>query len=558
MKPDIRWQLLLAVVCIGLVISVIGIDYQTAGICSDIVPAGGGKLLEGMVGLPSHINPLLSDKHPIDQYLVDLIFDGLTRYDENGQLIPALAVSWSVSNDGRVYTFQLNENARWQDGQEVTSDDVYFTYNLLKDETFPASERMKSIFESVSIEALDKFSIQFEIPEAYGPFLEATTIGLLPAHILGDIDPGELVDHQYNIAPIGTGPFMVIPGRNWQQTGTLKLAPNPLYWRQGANLDGIDINFYSDGEQLANAYSSGEIQAITSIQGPDMAVISTLPGIRIFTSRAPRLTQVIFNLRDEGDRAIRDLEIRRALVHGLDREALIDEVLDGLGLPLEGPFIPSNWAYNTGSMTPYPHDPALASTLLSTLGWELESGNEYRSNASQQLDFQLLFADNEQMRATAIDIAAQWADIGVNTILVPTLVEELSDRLEEGGFDIALVEVEPTSDPDLYDFWSQEAIVRGQNYGGWNNRRASEALESARQLHSPADRKPYYEIFLNIFDEELPALTLFQHVRSYGISSAVEEVDIGNFNSSREIYESFAKWFFFYREVAVACSGEGA
>lgn len=558
MKPDIRWQLLLAVVCIGLVISVIGIEYQTAGICSDIVPAGGGKLLEGIVGLPSHINPLLSDKHPIDQYLVDLIFDGLTRYDENGQLIPALAVSWSVSNDGRVYTFQLNENARWQDGQEVTSDDVYFTYNLLKDETFPASERMKSIFESVSIEALDKFSIQFEIPEAYGPFLEATTIGLLPAHILGDIDPGELVDHQYNIAPIGTGPFMVIPGRNWQQTGTLKLAPNPLYWRQGANLDGIDINFYSDGEQLANAYSSGEIQAITSIQGPDMAVISTLPGIRIFTSRAPRLTQVIFNLRDEGDRAIRDLEIRRALVHGLDREALIDEVLDGLGLPLEGPFIPSNWAYNTGSMTPYPHDPALASTLLSTLGWELESGNEYRSNASQQLDFQLLFADNEQMRATAIDIAAQWADIGVNTILVPTLVEELSDRLEEGGFDIALVEVEPTSDPDLYDFWSQEAIVRGQNYGGWNNRRASEALESARQLHSPADRKPYYEIFLNIFDEELPALTLFQHVRSYGISSAVEEVDIGNFNSSREIYESFAKWFFFYREVAVACSGEGA
>jgi peptide/nickel transport system substrate-binding protein len=177
-------------------------------------------------------------------------------------------------------------------------------------------------------------------------------------------------------------------------------------------------------------------------------------------------------------------------------------------------------------------------------------------STDQQLDFHLLFADNDQLRAVAKDLAGQWADIGVNIILVPSSVEEFTDRLKEGEFDIALVEVEPTSDPDLYDFWSQEAIVRGQNFGGWNNRRASEALESARQLYSQADRKPYYEVFLNIFNEELPALTLFQHVRSYGISSAVEDVDIGYFNSPREVYESFAKWFFFYREVAVACPDE--
>jgi peptide/nickel transport system substrate-binding protein len=415
---------------------------------------------------------------------------------------------------------------------------------------------MKSIMETTSIEILDKFSIRFEIPEPYGPFLEATTIGLLPAHILDDVDPEDLVDHQYNMAPIGTGPFMVIPGRYWQQTGILNLAPNPQYWRQGVNLDGLDIHFYSEGEQLAKSYSSGEIQAVTSIQSQDMEVISTLPGIRIFTSRAPRLTQLMFNLKEERDHAVQGIEIRQALVYGIDREALIDEVLDGLGLPLEGPFLPSNWAYNPGSMTEYAYDPALASTLLSTLGWEWVSGNEYRSSTNQQLDFHLLFADNDQVRAVANDIASQWADIGVNTILVPTPVEEFTDRLKEGEFDIALVEVEPSRDPDLYDFWSQEAIVRGQNFGGWNNRRASEALESARQLNSPADRKPYYEIFLNIFDEELPALTLFQHVSSYGISSVVEEVDIGHFNSPREIYESFAKWFFFYREVAVACPSE--
>ncbi len=556
MKPDIRWQLLLAVVCLGLVVSVLGVEYQAVGLCSELVPAGGGRLAEGIVGLPEYINPLLSDQNQIDQRLVDLIFDGLTRYDESGLLIPALADSWSVSDDGKVYTFQLNETARWQDGQPVTSNDVLFTYSLLKQDDFPASEKMKSIWKNVSIEVLEENEIQFEISEPYGPFLEATTTGLLPFHILGDLEPEELVDHPYNSRPIGTGPFVVIPGRDWRESGILNLSPNPLYWREGVRLDGLDIRFYSDGAGLAQGYSSGEIQALGSIQAEDMADIALLPDVRVFTSRAPRLTQLLFNLGDDGAPAIKDGEIRRALAYGLDREALIDEVLNGLGLPLEGPFLPSNWAYNQGSMTKYGFDAALASNLLLADGWEWAPGSEFRTSSDQQLEFRLLFADQDQYGALAGNIASQWAESGVNTILLAAPPEDLANRLRQGEFDIALVEVEPTGDPDLYDFWSQEAIVRGQNFGGWNNRRASEALELARQLNTPAERKPYYDVFLEIYDEDLPALTLFQHVSSYGINSSVEEVEIGRFDSPRDLYESFTDWFLFYRDAAVACPGD--
>ena len=95
-----------------------------------------------------------------------------------------------------------------------------------------------------------------------------------------------------------------------------------------------------------------------------------------------------------------------------------------------------------------------------------------------------------------------------------------------------------------------------EDFGGWNNRRASEALESARQLSAPEERKPYYDIFLEIYDDDLPALTLFQHVSSYGISASVEQVEIGHFDSPRELYESFRNWFLFYREVPVACLGD--
>ena len=558
MKPDIRWQLLLAVVCLGLVVSVLGVEFQSKGLCSELVPAGGGRLSEGIVGLPTYLNPLLSDQNLIDQHLVDLIFDGLTRYDESGLLIPALAESWTISEDGRVYTFQLNEKAYWHDGQPLSSDDVRFTYDLLKQDDFPASEGMKSIWKSISIEVLNENEIQFEIPEPYGPFLEATTVGLLPFHILGDLEPEELVDHPYNSTPIGTGPFLVVTGRDWRETGILNLSTNPLYWREGVNLDGLDYHFYSDGAELTNAYSSGEIQAFSSIQAQDVPDMAQLPGIRVFTSRGPQFTQLIFNLGEGRGQAVTDSDVRRALAHGIDREGLIDEVLNGLGLPLEGPYLPSNWAYNQGSMTKYGYNGELASALLSAAGWERAAGSEFRTKSDKQLDIRLLFSDEEKYLAYADNLSSQWAALGVNTILLPAHNEDFLNRLREGDFDIALVDVEPAGDPDLYDFWSQEAIVRGQNFGGWNNRRASEALEFARQLSTPAERKPYYDVFLDIYDGDLPALTLFQNVNSYGISSSVEEVDIGHFDSPREIYESFADWFFFYREVAVACSGAEA
>jgi peptide/nickel transport system substrate-binding protein len=129
----------------------------------------------------------------------------------------------------------------------------------------------------------------------------------------------------------------------------------------------------------------------------------------------------------------------------------------------------------------------------------------------------------------------------------------LTEMLRERAFDLALVDVSPPGDPDLYDFWSQEAIIEGQNYSGWNHRRASEALEAARQLTTQDERRPYYEAFLRFYDSDLPALTLFQQVTTYGISESVQEAEIGLFSSPRERYDSLANWFVSFQEVPVVC-----
>ncbi|MCB0014499.1 MAG: hypothetical protein KDE34_21440, partial [Anaerolineales bacterium] len=124
MKLNLRWQILLAVVCLSLVLSLLSFQVQTANLCTQTVPASGGIFVEGVVGLPRQINPLLSDPNPVDQELVSLIFDGLTRYDATGRLVPNLAESWQVSDDGLTVQFTLRDDAHWQDGEPVTAADV--------------------------------------------------------------------------------------------------------------------------------------------------------------------------------------------------------------------------------------------------------------------------------------------------------------------------------------------------------------------------------------------------------------------------------------------------
>ena len=145
MKPDIRLQGLLALVCLGLILSLLTVQAQSANLCTVQVPASGGSLVEGVVGRPQYINPLLADANQVDRDLVNLVFDGLTRYDDQGQLVPALARGWQVSEDNLTVTFTLRDDVTWQDGQPFTSADVAFTYGLMQDDADLVHDAVTSV-----------------------------------------------------------------------------------------------------------------------------------------------------------------------------------------------------------------------------------------------------------------------------------------------------------------------------------------------------------------------------------------------------------------------------
>lgn len=554
MKPDIRWQLVLALAGFGLVLALLSYQVQSAGLCTERVPAAGGTFAEGIVGAPRGINPLLSDNYPVERELVSLIFDGLTRYDAQGNLVPALAESWRVSEDGRSIRFTLRPNLSWHDGEPVTTADVAFTYGLLQELETPAPAAVKMLWQSVTIRVVDEQVIDFELAEPYSPFLEATTRGIVPAHALGGVTGAALTEADFNQAPIGTGPFLVASGQEWQRTRRLRLLPNPVHYRQGTQIANLEFRFYPDDAALLAAFETGEIQAINSVAPTILPEVARLPDVRLFSTVAPRYTMLLFNQRDTAVAATRSVEVRRALAFALDRPALIDGVLNGQGVPLEGPYLPTSWAYDPGALTAYATNPVSATLGLEAAGWTLPAGATVRQQEGEPLTLRLAALNNPTQRGLAETLAAQWAQVGVAPQLsFFSTAGDLRQALAEGAFDVALVDVAPPGDPDLYDFWSQEAIVRGQNFGGWNRRRASEALESGRQVWGVAERRPYYQSFLRLYDQDLPALTLYQHVYTYALSGDVNRAEIGRIDHPRDRYATLSDWFLLYRDVTVAC-----
>ncbi len=134
-----------------------------------------------------------------------------------------------------------------------------------------------------------------------------------------------------------------------------------------------------------------------------------------------------------------------------------------------------------------------------------------------------------------------------------TNISDLRQRLDEGAFDVALVDFAPTGDPDLYDFWSQEAIINGNNVASWNNRKASESLEDGRQTWPTTDRRLAYNTFQRHYNQSLPALTIVQQVYTYALSPEVNQVEIGLITEPRDRYQTLAHWFLQYQDIAIDC-----
>ncbi|MBX6772466.1 MAG: peptide ABC transporter substrate-binding protein [Chloroflexi bacterium] len=501
------------------------------------VPAAGGTYVEGVVGHPTYLNPLLSPFNNADQDIVALVFSGLTRLAPDGSVVPDLASDWSISPDGRLYTFHLRP-AVWQDGQPVTAEDAAFTIGQIQSPSFPGSREIARLWQSVTVRAVDRRTVQFTLAEPYAPFLEYTTLGLLPSHLLQGVTGRALLASAFNGQPVGTGPFQVKSASPRE----VVLEPNPRYYGKKPYLAGLTFRYYDSFDEALDALHRGDIQGLGNI--PPDRVLALAADQRVTLLQSPeyaRLNLVILNT--ESSLFANDV-VRRALDLAIDRAKIIQVAVNGVGMPAAGPIMPVSWAF-VAEQSAYTYDPTQAARLLDQAGWTNSEPGGIRQKEGKPFRFVLLAANEPERLRTAQEISRQLRGIGVEadvqTASWSTIVQ---DFLAPHRFDAVLTEIySPTADPDPYPFWHSSQIQNGLNVSGWSNRIADQLLEDARQATDRQERRSDYAKFQSLFAQEQPAILLYYPVYVYALPSALNGASLGLMLEPANRFQTVTSWY---------------
>ena len=491
---------------------------------------------EGVVGLPTSPTPI-SARTQADRDLVALVFRGLVRLGPDDSVLPDLAERWTIGEGGKRWTFVLREDARWHDGQPVTSEDVAFTVRALRapGSTSPAAAAWRRVVATV----LDRRTVRFELAAPAAGFLDAALQPLLPAHLLGSVPVEALPDDPFWRSPIGNGPFALV---QWdEQRAVLEpvtplppdlsrpfatLPPRQPTGAGTALLPRLELRFYSTAEELAAAYRAGEVDSASGLPGPLAAGFDGLDGARLLRYPGTILTSVVLNLRARKHPAFADPRTRRALLEVIDRDAIVADTLAGAGQRADSPIPPASWAFDRASSKKIAHDPAAAAADLRAAGWTKSGGSWTAPGEKGPFEVELLTPDaasNPVARAVADEVASAWRAFGLRVAVAELAPAEFVSRLRDGDFAAAVVDVNVGLDPDLYPLLaSSQARSGGSNVAGVQDATVDKALKAAREPGSAEERRTAMAALQKVLGERLPILPLVFRDHLYLVPAALE------------------------------------
>jgi peptide/nickel transport system substrate-binding protein len=551
---QLRWQILVVLVTL-VIVAVLLFSTQSPGVGNVIQsePEQGGVYTEGLVGSPGRFNPLLDWNNQADRDVNRLIFSGLIRFDEHGLPQADLAESWASTPEGTIYNFKIRDTALWHDGTPVTSDDVIFTIDMMKSAGSLYPQDIKDLWGRIQVDKMNDKNLKFTLPEPFVPFLDYLTFGIVPKHLLDSVAPEQMESAEFNLKPIGTGPYKFdrLLVENGKIVGIV-LTVFEHFYRSPAFIEQVVFRYYPSSAEALDAYQQGDVFAVSRIGTDVLETALEEPNLNLYTSRLPQIGFVLFNLNNSETAFLQNSKVRHALMLGLNRQYLVNTFLHGQAILADGPILPNSWAHYDG-IERYDYDPDAAINLLKSEGYVIPAeGGEVRAKEGVSLTFTMLHPDDELHTQIAEKIQADWAQIGVRLNLQPQPYDQLVlDTLASRAFQSALVDLNlsRTPDPDPYPFWHQAEATGGQNYTQWDSRAASEYLEQARVTADYTIRAKLYRNFQILFAKELPALPLYIPVYSYGVDTQVQGVQISPLYDPSDRFADFTSWYLLTRRA---------
>jgi peptide/nickel transport system substrate-binding protein len=504
------------------------------------VPARGGTLKEGVINSPRFINPLLSISDS-DRDFTQLIYSGLMRATPEGELVPNLAEDYTISEDGRTYTFTIREEAIFHDGVPVRSDDVLYTISRAQDPALKSPRRAS--WDGVIVEKLDERTISFTLPQPYAPFLENATLGILPQHLWDEVTIEEFPFSQLNIEPIGSGPYRIsrIERSSAGLPISYELKAFSEYLLEEPFIETLIFSFYPNEDELIRAYIDREVDAIHSIS-PQRARALEEIGARIETGPLPRIFGVFFNQNEAS--IFTDETVREALILATPQRQIIEDVLYGYAIALDSPIPPE-------LITDEEHTPAreadieAARELLIESGWEYDAENNALSNDDAPLSFTLATSNSSELKAIGTLLAETWRAVGIQ---VETQFFETSNLnqniIRPRRYDALLFGEIVGRELDLFSFWhSSQRNDPGLNIALYANITTDSLLENARATTDRRERFELYRAFEEEITNDAPAVFLYAPFFIYVVPKDIHGLRLGPVTTSGERFLNVHEWY---------------
>jgi peptide/nickel transport system substrate-binding protein len=471
--------------------------------CAQKEPKNPYTLTEGSIGDAKRLIPMLAtDGASAD--ITALIFNGLVKYNKEVQLVGDLAESFDVSPDCMAATFHLRKEVQWHDGAPFTADDVLFTYHKITDPQVVTP--YSSAFETVKeVEKIDLHTVRVRYREPYAPALASWGMGIIPKHLL---DGKNLNNDPFNRNPVGTGPFKF---SEWTTGQKIVLSANPRYFGGKPQIEQYLYRIIPDTATMFLELKALnlDLMALRPIQYQKQTDDPFFK--REFNKfQYPSLgyTYMGYNLLDP---KFSDRRVRQALGHAVDRKAILQGVLFGLGKPATGPYIPESWAYNP-DVKEIPYDPQKAKALLAEAGWKETGADGLLRKEGKPFTFTLLTNQGNEERSKAAEIIqANLKQIGIQAeIRVLEWQALLHEFIDKKRFEAVILGWGVGLDPDLYAIWHSSKTKEGEfNFVSYQNDRVDDLLIQGRKTCDQEARKKIYREVHRLIADDQPYTFLY-------------------------------------------------
>lgn len=489
-------------------------------------PARGGTLTIAEMGMTDSINPLYCSSSTVNRTVCSLIFSGLTKIDPfNHEVKPDIAQKIDISNDLKTYTITLRP-AYFHDNQPVTSADVIFTYQkLLKDPGYDGP--YKGAFNGIKIEAKDKKTVTFTLPDINAFFPHSLTIGLVPEHILGDStnNIADFLSHPYNHNPIGTGMYQFASLNKSSHNTEINLRAFNRYYGQTPYIDNIHLTGYSDSNELhedANRYD---------------VIYHDNESIKLDTNNytagrfiLPQFVGIFFNTNTS---TTSNKNVRLGLKVGTNRQSIVGSIPHNVLIDSPLPDILDQ------KIT---YDLDKAKTLL----------KEAKVTPEEPVTLKVVYKDDPTLDQVAKELQKQWAPLGIKTTLIAQDFTSLQNNfLKTRNYDVLLIGERIGANIDLYPYFhSSQLQYPGLNFPLYKNVAVDNLLDKIRlTIDSNAQKKFLLQAYDKILGD-MPMIPLYTPENTVYISKRVKSSFLPSYPATPEqIFALISSWYIAEKQI---------